>query len=309
MLAPPTSTMNWTNEPWWNLEEDKEINALLDREFKIPFSPSSLRSFVILMTPTKAATILIRCNIGNRPRKNTVEKMVGILKDGAWQLIQNGISFASSGELNNGQNRLLAIIETQSSVWMNCTFGEARRGFTAHDTNMAVRTAADTACIEGYKNGKAVAAGARIVKIVESGRYSSNIPLLNEEVGDFLRSHPGLERAAMDGQRIYRAKLGAAAATCAVYFIRRDTAQPHKVDNFIDRLSIGDDLQKSSPIFKLRTMAIENVHQLSNEKIDSASRSVAQAAAIINTWNFYVTGAAGTAAKIKWDGSSFPAVK
>jgi hypothetical protein len=64
-----------------------------------------------LITPTKAEQYLKK-NIANRPMiKNQVDRWAGLLHEGAWRADAGTISFASDGQLIDGQHRLAGIVQ------------------------------------------------------------------------------------------------------------------------------------------------------------------------------------------------------
>jgi hypothetical protein len=72
---------------------------------------------VILMTPKLAKSILETCNTGNRKlRAAHVRKLAGAMTRGEWNMNHQGIAFADTGRLLDGQHRLNAVIQSGKSV-------------------------------------------------------------------------------------------------------------------------------------------------------------------------------------------------
>ena len=70
-------------------------------------------------TPQRAADALARCNTGNRTlRTRVVSRYADVIRGGGWKVSPDGIVFAASGRLIQGQHRLSAVVRAGLSVEM-----------------------------------------------------------------------------------------------------------------------------------------------------------------------------------------------
>lgn len=99
-----------------------------------------IESMVVLVTPELASKWLEK-NIDNRNlRKNTINQYVNDMKNGKWSLVGDSITFDKDGILTNGQHRLYAIVQSNTSQYFNVMRG------ISHNMNMdrpAMRSVAD----------------------------------------------------------------------------------------------------------------------------------------------------------------------
>jgi hypothetical protein len=100
-----------------------------------------------LVTPAKAKDWLENHNHGNRPLKKSVAlKYAEIMKAGKWVTSPDGIIFASTGRLLQGQHRLMAVVLSECEVNMFVVRGTSESIFSSLDRG-ATRTAADALSI------------------------------------------------------------------------------------------------------------------------------------------------------------------
>src|SRR6201994_4902895 len=77
------------------------------------------------------------------------------MRSGEFENTGEPIIISAEGVLNNGQHRLLALVEADAVVDMDVRFGIPRRVFTKTDTG-AARSAADVLTIGGVAQGTRV---------------------------------------------------------------------------------------------------------------------------------------------------------
>lgn len=265
--------------------------------------PDELISKVVTVTPEAAQFILDTHNTNNRSLKHAkIKRFAATMSAGRWRVTSQGMSFSRDGILNNGQNRLHGIVLAGIPVKVSLVFGEERAAFAVLDSEMTVRGTADTAHILGYKNTTSLSAAARVVANVELGNVAGSIRLQNSEVGEIIEAHPGLEDATTLGQRLAgKLKAPSSGMTAAIYYITRDAEKPHLVSSFVEHLCNPDGLRHGDPIMWLRDGFKDK--QLDVGIRSNFVRSVAQAAAMINTWNLWIRGKnskRGMMAKIVW---------
>jgi hypothetical protein len=73
------------------------------------------------ITPIVAALYLARNERNRRTNRRKIAGIVRCILAGRWKTTHQGIAFDTNGHLRDGQNRLQAIIDADTSVWMNVT--------------------------------------------------------------------------------------------------------------------------------------------------------------------------------------------
>ncbi len=92
-----------------------------------------MKTQVQTVTP-EIATHFLQKNQGNRDyRKNWVAHLSRIIKDGEWMVTHQGIAIDKSGNLIDGQHRLLAIIDSGMPVQMNVSYDVEANAFGCID--------------------------------------------------------------------------------------------------------------------------------------------------------------------------------
>lgn len=121
------------------------------------------------ITPQEAKLWLDTKNSRNRPiSENAVAKYTQQIKDGNW--VDNGQAFifGTSGQLLNGQHRLLAIVRANKAVEATITYGVDDAAFdTIDDCN--TRSLADVLHIKGEASSGLLSAGLRFLWIYVRG--------------------------------------------------------------------------------------------------------------------------------------------
>lgn len=106
-------------------------------------SPAGLHSHVMDVTPDIAAAWLEKNNTKNRElRQRRVDELAAEMKAGRWLTTHQGISFDTNNQLNDGQHRLWAVVQSGVTVKMMVTFNEAPEAFLVTDVG-ATRSMAD----------------------------------------------------------------------------------------------------------------------------------------------------------------------
>lgn len=147
------------------------------------------------VTPELAKTWLTQ-NVSNRPvRRETVHSYARDMINGAWKVTGEAIKFSSSGQLLDGQHRLLAICQAKTPVPLHVATGIPVDSQDAMDSGMK-RTAGDALALSGISNSAMTGAAARLALSVgyapESiGRYSAT----HAEIISWVADHPDIADA------------------------------------------------------------------------------------------------------------------
>src|SRR5699024_1401804 len=181
-------------------------------------------------------------NTENRRKKPT--KIVQYARDmaaGRWLMTGEPIKFSPDGILRDGQNRLYAVIEADTTVTMVVGRNIPADAMVVMDAG-APRSRADALYLKGYVDGKNLAAVANVHAAWERGLLvdaMTAIPsfarLTNAEAVDYVSDRPGLVEATKAGKSLYgslRLPVGALAVAYDA-FVKID---PDGALDFFDRI-------------------------------------------------------------------------
>jgi hypothetical protein len=281
-----------------NVEDEEHIvrgwlTTQISRSKLLP--PDELIHQTVEITPTMARIMLAEHNRGNRALKQKRFRYAKDIRDGKWKMHSQGISFARDGLLNNGQNRLTAIVLADRPAKMSVAFGEDRAVFSVLDTG-ATRGGADTLHVAGVKNTYAAAAAARLFNIVTSAAPRANASYSNDVILQTINDHPGIVDQTTAGQRIAtRLKMSGSPATVAFHLIEQSSKYAERLPEFIEYLAVGNIPEKRNPILVLREALKDR--RLAPPRGGSYAPLCA---AVILAWNLWVRGKGASLSQITW---------
>lgn len=214
-------------------------------------------SYYTTITPELAVKLLER-NTGNRPPKQrSIKQYARDMQAERWDPDASDIKFAHTGELIDGQNRLIASMVSGASFPTLVRTGLNPQAKRHVDTGVK-RTAADMLRMEGYfANPTAVGAavtlwlrysdrvenyqGKRLGNQSGGGRPGQQPVFTHDEILDFLEKHPVLEKMAPRAEAVRRQVMPAIPPSVILAFLgmaaEKDEAQANA---FIDRLIGGE---------------------------------------------------------------------
>lgn len=233
------------------------------------------------VTPAEAAVYLTK-NDCNRPiTESHVRSLAQQMASGHWALNGETLVFAGDGTLLQGQHRCHACVRANVPFRTVVVRGVDKSTFDTLDSGKR-RSGRDVLGIARVENATAVAAAARILLNEENGALPSAWmgSFANHEIRSCVERHPGLVGAT--GSSLTPAKLlGIGGGTLGWFYYRIKSSEGTCADDFMGKLSTGEMLDKSNPIFLLRRRMIE-------EKSSRAPlRTRDQAALLVRTWNAF----------------------
>lgn len=169
--------------------------------------------FAVLVTP-ELAEYLLTFNQVNRGMKTKVAQYASDMKAGRWAYPTTSLHFDDIGLLRNGQNRLQAVITSQTPTWMRVEFGWANGSLDVMDTGSS-RSTADTLRLHGIPNQTTVASAISFVhkydETVGSSRSWMNsgqanyVPSALKVLDTYSLDEASWHAAVLAGMRICRA--------------------------------------------------------------------------------------------------------
>jgi hypothetical protein len=122
------------------------------------------------ITPAKAKELLATNNKNRKMRVRTIKAFARDMAAGRWLMAGEPIKIDTEGNLKDGQHRLTAIIEAQTSVPMLVVRGVSPESQRVMDSGIK-RNATDQLDMAGRKNTRIMAAAARLALIEPSAGF------------------------------------------------------------------------------------------------------------------------------------------
>lgn len=242
-------------------------------------------SETVTITPEIAKRLLENNPDNRKLNERVVLAITRDIKAGHWQLNGESIIITQDGELNDGQNRLTAIIRADMPVQSLIAFGVTRKSRMTVDMGIS-RSAAQFLMMRGVANSNRIAAAARLQLMFLSGTVSgAGLRTKQDVVAEFedysdeiLRAHEAVGRS-----KFVDAVSGYSFLTIAYLNIHR--ADSLHCDTFFEQLAIGANLDRDDPILWLRQKLVE----LKNTK--QKIRAESRLELVIRYWNAWAAGA------------------
>ena len=140
-----------------------------------------MESKIVLITPELAAKILSKNTSNRKISISTIKKYVESIKSGDWRLNGVPIIVAKDGRLVDGQHRLTAIIQANTSIESIVVTGVDFDVFSTVDRGK-VRSNSDLLSINGNKNSYKLATAIRSYHKIACGNHNIN-PSEQELIG------------------------------------------------------------------------------------------------------------------------------
>lgn len=247
----------------------------------------SLDVSIETITPEKAREYLAHNTHNRNVRPHRVANYAADMRAGSWLLNGEGIKFNTRGEIDDGQHRLLAIIEADVPVQMLVVRGVENAQHTM-DTGLN-RQFSDVLKLQGEDAAVVKAAIARSIFHWElgdrrfgggRGRPSTNIQLLES----FEKHKEWIESARHLLTKVSSSVYLPTSVSGALYFAFSQL-DPEDAEYFFTRLVSDEGHRTGDPIFALRRAL------LSIRAETKGTRNLTYMAAItIKAWNVYRDG-------------------
>lgn len=239
-------------------------------------------SAVCTVTPGLANVILGKNDDNRNIRPAKLEQFAADMRAGRWAFNGEPIIVAQTGELNDGQHRLSAVIEANSPQEFLLVFGVERSTRLTVDQG-AARSAGDYLGMEGVPNATSVASiGRLILGYEQSGcdNVNASSHVTNAEVR---------QRAAVD-DRLHKSATFAVshhkdtrnfAAPAIIGFCHYVLSGEHPADAvaYMTQVCTGEGLKKNDPAYVVRDRLL-NLGRRRDHKIEI----------ILRGWNSYRAG-------------------
>ncbi|ARK09065.2 hypothetical protein A6C57_01330 [Fibrella sp. ES10-3-2-2] len=236
---------------------------------------------VEVITPDIARELL-GANTANRKATAVhISFLAKQMKEGRWMLTSAPISIATDGRLLDGQHRLMALVESDTThpFWVARNCDPAM--FAVLDTGRK-RSSSDILSIEGAKNVTSLSGLIRLIMLHRDGRMSSwhlkSRTYSNDEVLAFHREND-LSEYLSHGVFLYgQRRLLSSAEYAFVYYLIAPVDQA-AAKAFVERIATGAGLAKGSAGLLLR----QKLEAAKEQRINLSSTE--KYALCIKAWN------------------------
>ena len=268
---------------------------------------NGLRTMVI--DPTAAHRLLETNTANRRVSLRRVSQLADQMREGGFENTGEPIIISDEGILNNGQHRLLAVIESGASVEMDLRFGIPRRAFVKTDTG-AARNGADVLSIRGVQGASQIATTLRMLIAYERG--------LPEHIRDFISNDdiskawdrwPDVEGAVAKVQ-VYRFPSQIRSTPLfATIFLAMRAPKAAGLDSWLHMLATGLEANRENPAYQLRERLIKGV----GNELGTRERQLQRFALMIKSWNLFRNDETVSMRDFRWsqtgrDAETFPRV-
>ncbi len=246
-------------------------------------SESKVRSEIVTVTPTLAASYLGTMRRNRNLSTRRVARFAAEMKAGRWTLNGQAIIFDTDGRLIDGQHRLQALIHADVEVQMLVTRGVTQKAWDTLD-DMRPRRAQDVLSAKGRRNTQLLGSILRMIFQHELGVLGSgcrdHVPT-NRDVDGLDEEYPTATEAVSWSCGKTWTKTG------PVAFLRFITLTQGNVDqarDFFDGLRDGAGLEPESPALVAREML------LTRRGVENPPDETHLLARLIKAWNAHLAG-------------------
>jgi hypothetical protein len=218
-------------------------------------SRNEIFSEIKTVTPAMAEVILSQNHDNRRPRPRKLTQMTRDMEAGRWSMNGEPIIVAKTGELNDGQHRLMALVDAKVSLPMLFVFGVDRETRTTVDQG-ANRSPGDYLQMSGVSNSAQLAAITRQVLSYEYANRKSmgrSGEVTAAEVVNRATSDITLATSTRYAEQ-HKYRMGRLCSATVVGFCHNILLRENTQDGitFMDALCTGENLQRGDAAFSAR---------------------------------------------------------
>jgi hypothetical protein len=249
---------------------------------------------VLELIDAETAQKYLDTNPHNRPiHQGTINGYVKEMEDDEFKLTHQGIAFDVHGHLQDGQHRLLAVIQSgrPQQFWVFRNMPE--ENFTKIDVGRD-RKPSDVLALEGIDSPNLTSSISKFILAYESGSKANAIAASTGSSGKNYISNDKILHFAKDNKK----RLERVAEKSKEWFDKFPKAlemrfigglywylsqiDEQKANEFFEHLSSGADLPEDSPILKLRNILMHNL--VAKKKLPRSEKF----ALAVKAWNFFI---------------------
>jgi hypothetical protein len=237
-----------------------------------------------MIVDAAAAKRLLAINTGNRRlSRRRISQLAAEIREGHYENTGEPIIVSDNGVLNDGQHRLLAVIEADAAVEMDIRFGIPRKAFVKTGTG-AARSAADVLSIREISGAPQIAMALRLLIAYERGLpdhlrdYFSN-----DEINRAYDRWPDIAQAVAKVQ-VYRFPPQVRSTPLfATTFLAMRAPKAARVDEWLHVLATGLEAHREHPAYVLRERLVRGVAS----ELGTRERRLVRFSLMIKSWNMF----------------------
>ncbi len=252
----------------------------------VPAPPKrSISARLVTITPQLAEKWLKK-NTHNRGVVNArVDQYAADMRRGEWRVNGETIKLAADGRILDGQHRLMAVLEAGVEIQSLVITGLEDAAQETMDQGRA-RSLADVFKLRGEKYSNPLATSSRILALYEM--YGQIVQPAYEAPPSIMQASRALERNpelrdSVAFVYLLRKPWMPSSHMGALHFLFA-TADAEAANDFVTKLSTGEELHRAHPIYVLRELLM-TAHMERNPILQRH-----QLALIIKAWNAYMDG-------------------
>lgn len=233
------------------------------------------------------AEAVLAYNTGNRRvNRRKLQVLTDQMRLGEFENTGEPIILSAEGVLNNGQHRLLAVVEADAVVDMDVRFGIPRRAFTKTDTG-ASRTGGDVLTIVGAHHGGQVASAVRLLILYKRGLPDSIREFVsNDEIARAFERWSGIAEVAQRVNAFNFPKGVRSTPLLATAYLSSRSPGKVKLDTWLHTLATGLDATKGNPAYQLRERLMRGIEA----PVGTREGLLERFALMIKSWNLFAAG-------------------
>jgi hypothetical protein len=251
---------------------------------------------ILIFDPPFAEAVLAY-NTGNRRvNRRKLDILVRQMRSGEFENTGEPIIISAEGVLNNGQHRLLAVVEADAVVDMDVRFGIPRRAFTKTDTG-ASRTGGDVLTIAGAAHGGQIAPAVRLLILYKRGLPDSIREFVsNDEIARAHARWSGIDEVAQRVHGYNFPKGVRSTPLLATAYLASRSPGKTKLDAWLHTLATGLDAAKDNPAWQLRERLMRGIEA----PIGTREGLLERFALMIKSWNLHAAGDTVPMREFRW---------
>jgi hypothetical protein len=212
---------------------------------------------VMQITPEMAADWLGRKRRNRNIRQRNVDAIARDITSGRWRLNGDSVKFGPDGLLDDGQHRLMAVVQAGIAVPMLVMHGLSEEARHTVDSGMS-RKYADMLAMAGYSQYGVLSSTVRRMWHWDHGFYMlhGGAAMVNpsyQELDDYLASLNGeIEHAVEYAMPVYKDARMTPTVLATLSIILPRSKNGDRAGHFLSGLVTGINLEEGSPILALR---------------------------------------------------------
>jgi hypothetical protein len=236
-------------------------------------------------------------NTGNRRvNRRKLDSLAQQMAAGEFENTGEPIIISAEGVLNNGQHRLMAVVEADAIVDMDVRFGIPRRVFTKTDTG-APRSGGDVLTIAGVAHGGIVSSALRLLILYHRGLPDSIREFVsNDEIARAYERWSGIGEVAGRVNAFNYPKGVRSTPLLATAYLASRSPEQGKLDTWLHMLATGLDATRNNPGWQLRERLMHGIEA----PIGTWEGSLERFALMIKSWNLHAAGESVPLRAFRW---------